>query len=105
VLDRAAQPLGQLVADVADLVLLASGQHGMIEHVQHGPAQRLGAVQHKQDRPGDIQAALTQPDQQLPGQGGVLGGTLDQGQRCLVPSMAMPRATTQQCSAKWTRRP
>ena len=37
-LDRAAQPLGELVADVSDLVLLASGEHGMVEQVEHGAA-------------------------------------------------------------------
>jgi hypothetical protein len=38
VLDRATQPLGELVADVADLVLLAPGDDRVVEHVQHGPA-------------------------------------------------------------------
>jgi hypothetical protein len=84
-LDRAAQPLGQLVADVSELVLLASGEHGVVEHVEHGPAQRLGAVQHAQDRTGDLQTALPQPHQQLTGQGGVLGGALHQRQRVLGP--------------------
>jgi hypothetical protein len=101
-LDRAAQPLGELVADVAELVLLASGEHGMVEHVEHGAAQRLGPVQHAQDRPGWIQAALAQPDQSLAGQGGVLGGALHQGQGVLGPSTPMPNATTQVCSPKCT---
>jgi hypothetical protein len=85
VLDRAAQPLGQLVADVAELMQLAPGEHGMVEHVQNGPAQRLGAVQDAQDRLGCVQAALPQPYQQVAGQGGVLGGALDQRQRVLGP--------------------
>ncbi len=82
-LDRAAQPLGQLVADVSDLVLLASGDDGMVEHVQHRAAQRLGAVDDHQDRPGGVQATLAQPSEQLAGQGGVLGGALHQRQRML----------------------
>jgi len=37
-LDRPAEVLGQPVADVADLVLLASGDHRVVEHVQDGAA-------------------------------------------------------------------
>jgi hypothetical protein len=96
------KPLWQLAADVSKLVLLASGDHGMVEHVQDRAAQRLGAVQHAQDRPGDIQATLAQPDQQLAGQGGVLGGASTSARGCLVPSRSMPSVTTQVCSPKWT---
>jgi hypothetical protein len=55
VLDRTPQPLGQLVADVADLVLLASGDDRVVEDVQDRAAQRLGTVDDPQDRPGSIQ--------------------------------------------------
>jgi hypothetical protein len=82
---RPLQPLGQPVADVADLVLLAPGEHRVVEDVADGAAQRLGAVDDAQDRPGDVQAAVAQPDQQLAGQGGVLGGALHQRQRVLGP--------------------
>jgi hypothetical protein len=34
VLDRATQPLGQLVADVSDLVLLAPGDDRVVKDVQ-----------------------------------------------------------------------
>jgi len=85
VLDRTAQPLGQLVTDVSELVLLASGDHGMVEDVGNRAAQRLGAVQDAQDRPGHLQATLAQPHQQVTGQGGVLGGALHQRQRVLGP--------------------
>ncbi len=61
--DLGAEPLGQHVGDVADLVKLAASQHRIVEHVQHRPAQRLGPVQHRQDRPGDVQVALAQPDE------------------------------------------
>jgi hypothetical protein len=53
-------------------VQLASGDHGVIEHVEYRAAQRLGPIEHRQDRTGDLQAALAQPDQQLGDQGGVL---------------------------------
>jgi hypothetical protein len=43
-------------------VELTALDHRVVEHVQHGPAQRFGAVQHDQERAGDIQAALTQAD-------------------------------------------
>jgi hypothetical protein len=59
VLDRAAQPLGQLVAEVADLVLLASGDDRVVEHVGDRAAQRLGAVDDTQDRSGRVQAPLS----------------------------------------------
>ena len=52
----------------------------MVEHVQHGAAQRLGAIDHDQDRAGDLQAPLTQPDQQVSDHAGVLGGPLGQGE-------------------------
>jgi hypothetical protein len=74
----------------------------MVEDVGDRAAQRLGAVDDAQDRPGDIQAALAQPDQQLAGQGGVLGGPSTRASGCLAPSIEMPRATTQVCSPKWT---
>ena len=55
----------------------------MVEHVTDGAAQRLSAVEHHQDRPGDLQAALPQPDQQVADDGGVLGRALGQGERDL----------------------
>jgi hypothetical protein len=39
-------------------VLLAPGDDRMVEHVGDRAAQRLGAVDDAQDRPGGIQAAL-----------------------------------------------
>ena len=57
----------------------------MVEDIEDGAAQRLGTVDHAQDRPGHIQTTLAQPDQQLTGQGGVLGGALHQRQRVLGP--------------------
>jgi hypothetical protein len=85
VLDRAAESLGQPVTNIPQLVQLAPGEHGMVEQVGYGAAERLGAIQHAQDRSADIQATLAQPSEQLAGQGGVLGGPLDQGQRVLGP--------------------
>jgi len=52
VLDRAAQPLGQLVTDVSELMLLASGDDRLVEDVQDRAARCLGAVDDPQDRPG-----------------------------------------------------
>lgn len=72
------------------------------ESFGHGAAQRLRPVPHRQDRPGDIQPALAQAHQQIPGQRGVLGRAFLRCERCLTPSMSTPSATTQQCSPKCT---
>jgi len=55
----------------------------MVEHLGDGAPQRLGAVEHHQDRPGHLQATLPQPQQQVTHHGGVLGGTLGEGERNL----------------------
>jgi hypothetical protein len=62
---------------------LAALDHRMVEHLGHRAAERLGAVDHDQDRPGGVQPPLPQPDQQIGDHGGVLGGALGQGQRDL----------------------
>jgi hypothetical protein len=101
------QPLGhrvgQPVGDIAELMQLAALDHWVVEHIQHRAAQRLGAVDHRQDRSGGLQPALPQPDQHLGDHAGVLGGALGQGERDLGAVDGDPSATTQQCSA--TRMP
>jgi hypothetical protein len=62
---------------------LAALNHRVVEHVGHGAAQRLGAVDHHQDRPGGVQPALPQSGQHVGDHGGVLGGALGQGERDL----------------------
>ena len=91
--------VGQPVTDVAELVELAALDDRVVEHVEHRAAQRLGAVDHHQDRPGDLKATLAQPHQQVTDDGGVLGGAFGQGEGDLVPSMVLPSATTQVWSA------
>ena len=78
------EPVGEVVADVADLVQLAAGHHGVVEHVDDGPVQRLGPVQDREDL-GDVQATLAQPDAQLGDQRRVLRRALHQRQRVLHP--------------------
>ena len=78
---------------------LAALDDGVVEHVVDGTAQRAGAVDHDQDRPGSVQAALPQPDQQVGHHGGVLGRALGQRQDLGPRISVMPSATTQQCSA------
>ncbi len=57
----------------------------------------FGAVDDDQDGPGHVQAAVAKADEQVGDQRGVLGGAFHHGQSgCLVPSMPMPNATTQQ---------
>jgi dihydroorotate dehydrogenase (fumarate) len=73
---RSRQPVG----DIAELVELAALNDRMVEHVVDRAAQRLGAVEHGQDRPGDGQPAVAQPDQQVGDHGGVLGRALGQGE-------------------------
>jgi len=74
-----------MVSDVADLVQLTSSHDRVVEHVEHSAVQRLGPVQHRQDRTGHVQATLAQSDAQLGDQGRVLVSTLDQSQRVLDP--------------------
>jgi len=96
--------LGELVLDVADLVELAALDDGLVEHVQHRAAQRLGPVQHRQDRAGDIQAALPHRRSTSRPVASVVFSVdpSTSASGCLVPSMPIPSATTQQCSAKCT---
>ena len=56
-LDPGPQPLREMIFDVADLVQLAL-DHWVVEHVEHGAAQRLRPVQHGQDWAGHVQAPL-----------------------------------------------
>jgi hypothetical protein len=65
-------------------VELAALDDRVVEHLGDGAAQRLGAVEHHQDRPGDLQATLAQPNQQLGDHGGVLGGALGQASGTLA---------------------
>jgi hypothetical protein len=58
---------------------------GFIEDVLDRAGQGLGPVDHRQDGLGDVQAALTQPGDQIRDQGGVLGGALLPGERVLGP--------------------
>ena len=102
VLDRATQPLGQLVADVADLVLLASADDRVVEHV--GIARRSALAPSMTHRIGRV---VSRPRSRKPTSSSrakvvfsVEPSTRASG--CLVPSRAMPKATTQVCSAKWT---
>jgi len=53
---------------------------GVVEHLQHRATQRLGAVDHHQDRPSHLEPSLPQPDQHLGDHAGVLGGALGQGE-------------------------
>jgi hypothetical protein len=64
-------------------VELAALDDRVVEHLGDGAAQGLGPVDHHQDRPRDLQAALTQPDQHVSDHAGVLGRALGQGERDL----------------------
>ena len=52
---------------------LAALDDGVVEDVGHGAAQSLGTVEHDQDRPRRVQAALAQPGEQVTDHGGALG--------------------------------
>ena len=58
--DTAAKSLRQMVFHISDLVQLAALDHRVIEHVDHGLAQRLGPVDPDQHRAGHVQAPLPQ---------------------------------------------
>ena len=57
-------------------MLLAALDERLVEHVLDRAGQGLGAVEHGEDGPGDVQAPLAQPGDQVRDQGGVLGGAL-----------------------------
>jgi len=80
---RRGQGLGQLRLYVPNLVQLAPVHDGVVEHRLHRGVQRLGPVQHAQDRPGGVQAPVPQADQQVLDHGGVLGVALDHAQGVL----------------------
>ena len=58
---------------------------GLSGHVLDRAGQRLGPVQHGEDGPGDVQAAVAQPGDQIGDQGGVLRRALLDRQRVLDP--------------------
>jgi hypothetical protein len=66
-------------------VFLAPVDERLAEHVLHGLGQGLGAVEDGQDGPGGVQAALTQPSDQVGDHGGVLGRALLYPERVLGP--------------------
>jgi hypothetical protein len=72
--------VGEPVGHIPQLVQLAALNDWVIEHVGDGAAQRLGAVEHDQQRPGHIESAVAQAGQQVTHHGGVLGGALGQGE-------------------------
>lgn len=84
-LDRAAQPLGQVIPHVADLVELAALDHRLVEDLADGLGEGFGPVDDHQDRASGVQAALAQPDEQAAHHGGVLRRALHQRERMLDP--------------------
>ena len=55
----------------------------MVEDVHDGFAKGAAAIEYDQDRPCDVQSAVTQAHEQIRCQGGVLGRALHQCQRML----------------------
>ena len=53
----------------------------MVEHGLDAGDERLGPVEHAQDRPGRVQAPVAQVGQQIAHDGGVLGVALGQAER------------------------
>jgi hypothetical protein len=89
--DGGGHRVGQPVGDVAELVELAALDDRMVEHVQHGAVERLGAVDHHQDRPSDLQATLPQPHQQVTHTVAFSVAPSARASGILVPSRVMPR--------------
>jgi hypothetical protein len=77
---RGGHGIREPVGHIPQLVQLAALDDRVVEHVADRTAQRLGAVEHHQQRPGDLQAAVTQPGEQVTHDGGVLGRALGQPQ-------------------------
>jgi hypothetical protein len=81
-LDRGAVTLGQVLEHVSLLVPDAPVDEGALaEHRPDRLAQRLGAIDHEQDRLLGIQASVDEVRQQRGGDGGVLGAALPQPER------------------------
>src|SRR5258705_11174691 len=91
-----------MVFHISDLVQLAALDHRVIEHVDHGLAQRLGPVDPDEHRAGHVQAPFTQVPQQVDHQRRVLRRALHQRPRVLDPVDTDTEATTQQDWAKCT---
>ena len=89
--DRGGEVIGQLVGHVPQLVQLAASDHRMIEDSDHRGSQRLAAVDADEDRPGRVQAALTQPGQQVGDHAGVLRRAFGQPERMLDAVDADPQ--------------
>jgi len=62
-------------------VQLAPSDDRVVQDVHDGLAQGAAAIEHDQDRLGDVQAAVAQTGEQIRCQGGVLGRALHQRQR------------------------
>jgi hypothetical protein len=57
-------------------VQLAALYHRVVEHIGDRTAQRLGPIDHHQQRPRHLQTTVAQARQQVTHHGGVLGGAL-----------------------------
>jgi hypothetical protein len=64
---------------------VAALQDRAVEHLAHTGGQRLGPVEHRQDRAGGVQPTLAQVNEQPADQGGVLGRPFGQRERVLGP--------------------
>jgi hypothetical protein len=75
------------------LMELAALNHGVVEHVQHGPASRLVAVGHHQDRAGDVQARSRSPTSRSVTTVAFSLAPSARASGTLAPPMVMPSAT------------
>lgn len=74
-----------MAADVADLVQLAAGDDRVVEDGLQRTGECLRAIENAEDRRGDAQSPLSQADQQIGDQPGVLGVALDHPEGVLDP--------------------
>ena len=75
--------LGEVVQDVALLVADAALHRDGAEHLIDRRAQRLAAVEDDEDALVEIQAAVDEVSEQVPGDGGVLGAAVPEPERDL----------------------
>ncbi len=85
--DRLAQPLGQLVQDVSQLVQLTAPNHRLVEALEHRAAERQRTVDDHEDRPAHVEssALVTELHEQVAHERGAFGRPLFEREGMLGP--------------------
>lgn len=82
-LHQACTLVGQVALCVSDLVELTPGDDWVVEGCLHRAGKRLGAFEHAQDSPGDVDPPVSEPHEQTRQKLRVFRVAFDEGQRVL----------------------